>query len=1540
MSMKKVFLSSTAKDLKEYRDEVYLAIHGIEEHHCIRMEDFGARDDLAMDFCSSKIAECDLFIGIVGHLYGSSPPGSTLSYTEWEYNSSISHNKPRLMFIAPEDFPLPFHLYESDEKRQKQCSFRERVNKERIRDTFNSPDDLAARVIRAIHNLELRHVEAESSGYERLHNAIISPSAVFDRIQIDQFAGREWLRDEVEAFLNIHDRGYLIIEAKAGLGKTAFLAWLVKEKNFIHHFVESAPGQEGINQGLKNLAAQLILTYKLSPDELIPDAASKPDYIYELLGKAAKNRDVNEKIVLVVDALDEAGTPPNKNVLGLPDVLPEGVFFIVSQRPVYVTLNIAASIPCQTLRIDADSNENLKDMHSFLEGAATWSGVARALRDGGYTSEQFIEKLMMKSQGIWIYLYFVIHEIVRGERSPLNLEALPEGLTQYYIDYWSRWRDGKEDNWYEFYLPMLSSLATAQEAIPFERLIEWAEVSTTSMPKKDQLQTILDEKWSPFLIVSDESKGERYRFYHATVRDFFLGKVEHENLSSAQKAFVTGLARATRERHKKIAERYLTAWGSLERGLPKLGILEEIDEGYGLRYLTAHLEASGQVAKLHRLLALETGRGHNLWYETKDAKNDVFGYISDVMRAWHNAEDSYHTENVVLDRQNIGLQIRYALILASINSLSRNIPPNLLLSLMENGIWSPAKGLAYTRQVPDLAKRSKILTLLYPFFIKNGMNSALKEALDAARKIQNVSTRAKTFFQIASSLSEPQKTKVLNEALEIARDISDVSIRSLVISQIAPLLSEPQKTEVLNEILEIAGDISDVGIRMRALLRVAPLLSEPQKTEVLNEALEIARDISDVSIRSLVISQIAPLLSEPQKTEVLNEILEIAGDISDVGIRMRALLRVAPLLSEPQKTEVLNETLEIARDISDVGIRMKALFRVAPLLSEPQKTEVLNETLEIARDISDVGIRMKALFRIAPLSSEPQKTEVLNETLEIAREISNKSTRTKALSKVALLFPEPQKTEVLNEALEVAGNISDDEPRSCVISQIAPLLPNPQRALEVAREIPHRIHRANALLGIAPNLPKPEKIEMLQEVLDIAREIQDAAALALALSRTALLLPEPQRTEVLNKVLNEATKIENMASRANVLVQIAPLLSNPQRALEVAREIPTRMHRANALSGIAPNLPEHQKAVVLQEAIFVAKKIYDLQHRSWVLSQIAPFIPDPHDGLEVARYIPIEWYRLRAISQITPKLPGPEKTEELRNLLKSARQIRNKRARAKALYQIAPLLHIPWKNWVLEEALGAAREIQDKDTRENAFYRITLLLSKPQRALEIAREISNKDVHANALSQIASLLSEPQKTEVLNEALEIAREISNKGVHANALSQIASLLSEPQKTEVLNEALKVARDIPDIGIRINALYQIALFISNPQKALEIAREISNKGTRAKALSQIASLLSESQKTEVLNEAFEVARELQEEELREKILSEIVPLLLKQDSSIYNSLWLPTLRLISYRARKSLLSDLSSLIPLVFKLGGYNAMIETSNAIQDVGKWWP
>ena len=62
--------------------------------------------------------------------------------------------------------------------------------------------------------------------YQRLADAYIHPWSVFDRVNLKRFTGRGWLESRVDDFLTQNDRGLFILEAGAGLGKTAFLAHL------------------------------------------------------------------------------------------------------------------------------------------------------------------------------------------------------------------------------------------------------------------------------------------------------------------------------------------------------------------------------------------------------------------------------------------------------------------------------------------------------------------------------------------------------------------------------------------------------------------------------------------------------------------------------------------------------------------------------------------------------------------------------------------------------------------------------------------------------------------------------------------------------------------------------------------------------------------------------------------------------------------------------------------------------------------------------------------------------------------------------------------------------------------------------------------------------------------------------------------------------------------------------------------------------------------------------------------------------------------
>jgi hypothetical protein len=51
------------------------------------------------------------------------------------------------------------------------------------------------------------------------------------------------------------------------------------------------------------------------------------------------------------------------------------------------------------------------------------------------------------------------------------------------------------------------------------------------------------------------------------------------------------------------------------------------------------------------------------------------------------------------------------------------------------------------------------------------------------------------------------------------------------------------------------------------------------------------------------------------------------------------------------------------------------------------------------------------------------------------------------------------------------------------------------------------------------------------------------------------------------------------------------------------------------------------------------------------------------------------------------------------------------------------------------------------------------------------------------------------------------------------------------------------------------------------------------------------------------------------------------------------LWKDTLHQLSRKKRKELQQDIATLTAVIFQLGGKQALLELTSAIQDVGRWW-
>lgn len=166
--VRRAFLSSTGADLREYREKAFEAIQKLDRWKCVRMEDFGAREQAVDEFCREMSSTCDLFIGIIGHRFGDGPQGSKESFTHREYRAAAEAKKPRLLFLAPDDFAIPANLRESEWKIEAQEEFRKeiRASKEEILLIgFSSPDHLATQIVTGVSNWD-REQSGEPQGVD------------------------------------------------------------------------------------------------------------------------------------------------------------------------------------------------------------------------------------------------------------------------------------------------------------------------------------------------------------------------------------------------------------------------------------------------------------------------------------------------------------------------------------------------------------------------------------------------------------------------------------------------------------------------------------------------------------------------------------------------------------------------------------------------------------------------------------------------------------------------------------------------------------------------------------------------------------------------------------------------------------------------------------------------------------------------------------------------------------------------------------------------------------------------------------------------------------------------------------------------------------------------------------------------------------------------------------------------------------------------------------------------------------------------------
>ena len=598
--------------------------------------------------------------------------------------------------------------------------------------------------------------------------------------------------------------------------------------------------------------------------------------------------------------------------------------------------------------------------------------------------------------------------------------------------------------------------------------------------------------------------------------------------------------------------------------------LSHLDE-YELRHLTAHLEESGQVQLLHRLLTLETNEQRNAWHEAKEATADIAGYTADVARAWRLAEEAYAPSDSSDAGHSIALQCRYALITASISSLASNTPPTLMWALVEKGLWSGASALAYAYRIPDPYVRVEALKGLTSYLSEPRRTEALLEALAAARQVLHEDDHTKALVGLAPHLPEAERAQALQEALAVAREAHE-SGRGEALARLIPYLPEP----LLGESLTAAQAMWDERKRDSALAILAPKMAEVGHPD---EALAATRGIRYARDRCVALAALLPHLPEAHLQQGLQDALDAVWKVHPSALP-EVLAELAPHLPEPQ----LSDALAIARASPYAGL---ALAVLAPHLSG----HLLREALTIALSIEDADGRTSALVALIPHLPDGAQAEALPEALAAISETGYRTDRANALAALAPHLSDP----LLGEALTIARGIVDPADLARALVGLAPHLPEQLLcdALTAALSIKDAGGRAKALAMLIPDLPETERAQALREALAAVQRIRWANQRAEALAALAPHLAEADRLQALREALANARRFWNAYDRAKALAMLAPHLPEQlaHEALTTAYAIRDSDERASALARLAPHLPDAERAEALREALAAALEV-------------------------------------------------------------------------------------------------------------------------------------------------------------------------------------------------------------------------------------------------------------------------------------------------------------------------------------------------------------
>src|SRR5438105_4451925 len=162
----RVFISHTSEFAAFPRDCSFVeaAMQAVVDcgHLPMDMRSFVSGSEPSAEICERNVRNADIYLGILGHRYGSKVPDRGISYTEFEYKCAVLNAIPRLVFLLSGNAPVPLDGFGDRVDGPRQDRFRAMARAAGVALEFDSAGDLKYNVSRSL-TAEARRIDSVRS---------------------------------------------------------------------------------------------------------------------------------------------------------------------------------------------------------------------------------------------------------------------------------------------------------------------------------------------------------------------------------------------------------------------------------------------------------------------------------------------------------------------------------------------------------------------------------------------------------------------------------------------------------------------------------------------------------------------------------------------------------------------------------------------------------------------------------------------------------------------------------------------------------------------------------------------------------------------------------------------------------------------------------------------------------------------------------------------------------------------------------------------------------------------------------------------------------------------------------------------------------------------------------------------------------------------------------------------------------------------------------------------------------------------------------